>query len=318
MAQPVSISAAERLVSLTAALVNRRMRRDEILERVSGYGGDCTDESAARQFERDKQILREAGVPLQMHVQAARTGDVFYWIDESSWSMPEIRPSPIQLALMRLALRAVTPSSRRLPFQALTKLSTRLEPNGAEADVELTTSIDTADPEASFDDLAYAIDERQPVSFRYWSARGERSERHLNPWRLLRHDGAWYVTGWDREREQRRTFRLSRIEGEIRPDAGAAPFERPPEADCEPAFEAPGGTFAARVAIAPGTAYLLRRRARVVGRLGDDDVAELRCESLERAIEQIASHGGDVIPLAPRELVQAVERVWQGAQRYGS
>src|SRR5207237_1403794 len=51
----------------------------------------------------------------------------------------------------------------------------------------------------------------------YWSiSRDEESERTLNPYALLNDNGLWYVVGHDLDREDIRTFRVSRIRGDIK------------------------------------------------------------------------------------------------------
>ncbi|WP_214410344.1 helix-turn-helix transcriptional regulator [Sphaerisporangium fuscum] len=59
--------------------------------------------------------------------------------------------------------------------------------------------------------LASAARRRRRVRLRYRSWRGEDTERDLDPYGLVFHSGRWYVTGFDRLREQVRTFRLDRV-----------------------------------------------------------------------------------------------------------
>ena len=55
----------ERLVNLSAALLaaDRALTAEELRERVPGYPDEKS--SFRRQFERDKDALRELGIPLQ-------------------------------------------------------------------------------------------------------------------------------------------------------------------------------------------------------------------------------------------------------------
>src|SRR2546427_10011534 len=57
----------ERLLNLVGLLLEteRPMTFEEIRRTLPAYGGDNLD-SAKRKFERDKDILREYGVPLEM------------------------------------------------------------------------------------------------------------------------------------------------------------------------------------------------------------------------------------------------------------
>jgi len=60
------VSRLERLINLTAALLNteRLLTADELHERVPGYADDRN--TFRRAFERDKETLRDMGVPISM------------------------------------------------------------------------------------------------------------------------------------------------------------------------------------------------------------------------------------------------------------
>ena len=65
--------------------------------------------------------------------------------------------------------------------------------------------------------LENAISKQRTVRFDYWSiSRDEESERTINPYALLNDNGLWYVVGHDLDREEIRTFRVSRIRGDIK------------------------------------------------------------------------------------------------------
>lgn len=72
--------------------------------------------------------------------------------------------------------------------------------------------------------VADAVHHHRPVSIRYATADGRRSERTLHPYGLVAHAGRWYVTGADPGIGEDRTFRLDRI-AEVRPLPGS--FEPP-------------------------------------------------------------------------------------------
>lgn len=80
--------------------------------------------------------------------------------------------------------------------------------------------------------VADAVRHHQPVSIRYTTADGRRSERTLHPYGLVAHSGRWYVTGADPEIGEDRTFRLDRITdastlpGSFEPPAGPDPVQR--------------------------------------------------------------------------------------------
>lgn len=80
--------------------------------------------------------------------------------------------------------------------------------------------------------LADAVNHRRPVSIRYTSADGRRSERTLHPHGVVAHAGRWYVTGADPAAGEDRMFRLDRVAGvrtlpgSFTPPDGPGPAER--------------------------------------------------------------------------------------------
>jgi predicted DNA-binding transcriptional regulator YafY len=80
--------------------------------------------------------------------------------------------------------------------------------------------------------VADAVRHCRPISIRYTSRDGRRSERTLHPYGIVTHAGRWYVTGADPGIGQDRTFRLDRIAdaralpGSFEPPAGLDPAQR--------------------------------------------------------------------------------------------
>ncbi len=60
-------------------------------------------------------------------------------------------------------------------------------------------------------DLQYAILDKHVIRFQYFNTELKRSERVIEPLRLLFKSHAWYIVGYCRSKEEIRTFRLSRI-----------------------------------------------------------------------------------------------------------
>jgi predicted DNA-binding transcriptional regulator YafY len=72
--------------------------------------------------------------------------------------------------------------------------------------------------------LAEAASNRRPVHITYTSWQGRSSERDLDPYGLVFHNGRWYVTGRDHASGSVRTFRLDRIGATLTTDGA---FEVP-------------------------------------------------------------------------------------------
>ncbi|MFN8420093.1 MAG: YafY family protein [Anaerolineae bacterium] len=60
-------------------------------------------------------------------------------------------------------------------------------------------------------DLCVAIAEQRTISIRYQAWNGDLTERNLNPYGIVLHDGFWYAVGYCHLRDDIRTFRLDRI-----------------------------------------------------------------------------------------------------------
>ena len=245
-----AIPAEEREVNLLLALRNTAggLTAAEIIKRVSGYnpaGGG----SARRMFERDKDVLRQIGVPLR----ASGAGEQCrYRIEEEDYALAPLRLDAAQTAALDLAASAWRDGS--LPVaarRALTKL--RAVSPGSEAGAAPDLSVDLAGQEVPAR-LAAAVDERRVVVFDYASASsGSLRRRVVEPHALRLSEGAWYLDGLDTRAGEPRTFRLARVHGEIEVIGDPGAFEAP-----EPESPPP---LVAVLAVAAGRALELRLRA---------------------------------------------------------
>jgi predicted DNA-binding transcriptional regulator YafY len=73
---------------------------------------------------------------------------------------------------------------------------------------------------------ADAIGDRVAVRFTYRTSRGAEARRDIDPYGLVVRGGQWYVVGLDRERGEIRSFRFSRMVGDLERGGRATP---PPE-----------------------------------------------------------------------------------------
>ncbi|MDR3202243.1 MAG: WYL domain-containing protein [Bifidobacteriaceae bacterium] len=269
-----SPEAAERLLNLVIALTNapRPMSKGDVRARVAGYAGG--DQNAfERRFERDKDLLRDLGVPVEAVAGAVHGDEHGYRIDLESAAMPPVEFTAAEVGALGVAAQAWRDASLREPAErALVKLRAigyrpvAADPQGV--DLRLRT------PDAAFDTLLRAIDERRAVAFDYRTGRtGEVARRRVEPWRLRSRGRAWYLAGRDRDLDAPRVFRLSRIAGPVRPSRAPAEFEPPPAPRIDAAFAdraAASAPRVANVAVLPGHASLLRARASAVRRFADD------------------------------------------------
>ncbi|WP_372595411.1 helix-turn-helix transcriptional regulator, partial [Actinotalea sp.] len=100
-----SLPPAERLLNLVIALVNTtgRMTKEQIRSSVAGYEHAPTTEAFERMFERDKDTLRDLGVPVLTVASAAHGDDLGYRIDADAYALPPMELSAAQLGVLALA-----------------------------------------------------------------------------------------------------------------------------------------------------------------------------------------------------------------------
>jgi predicted DNA-binding transcriptional regulator YafY len=162
--------------------------------------------------------------------------------------------------------------------------------------------------------LAQACRDTERIEFGYTAASGDRTERHVEPLRLVSMGRRWYLVAYDLGRHDWRSFRLDRIDAPRRTGARFRPRELPAEdaaefvkagVDQNPAW----WTVEVRVA-APADA--VQQHA---GRWGtaepagpDASVLRMRADSLDWPAMLLGSLGADFEVVTPPELLDHVRR----------
>jgi len=161
--------------------------------------------------------------------------------------------------------------------------------------------------------LEGAISKQRTVKFRYWSIyRDEEEERTLNPYALLPENGSWYVIGHDLDRDDVRTFRVSRIRSDIRfATRRERDFRLPPEFDVEHYRGRAEWQFGdivghASVEVAPDTAWWVKRAYGGDRNSVEGDVFVTEYASSLLLARWILRQDGRAIPLEPSELRRLV------------
>ena len=204
----------ERLLNLTAALLETPvpLSAGDLRSKVPGYPESTG--AFRRAFERDKDDLREMGVPLRV-VPVPGTDPPLdgYDIDADEYYLTDPELEPDELAALHLAASAVRIEGAQ-GQEALWKLGGRLTEHG----VDLIASL-PGDPNLApvFD----AVTSRRVIEFDY---RGDR--RRIDPHRIDYRRGHWYFSGRDHDREADRSFRLDRIEGTVEVTGEVGAFVR--------------------------------------------------------------------------------------------
>jgi proteasome accessory factor B len=307
----------ERLLGLVVCLLSTRryLTAEQIRQAVPGYPEDF--EIFKRMFERDKEDLRDLGVPLETgYNQYPFDDEAGYRISQQAYELPELRLEADEAAVLGLAVRVWRRAElANAAAGALLKLRAAGvddpgtdDPGGPEPGIE--PRLGRTEP--AFGPLWEAVRDRRPVRFPYRAAgRSDPAGRVLEPWGVVNRKGRWYVAGWDRDRGDTRVFRLSRIAGPVKfcgppgsitVPAGSDVRELVADWDSAPAWE-----HVALLRVRSGTGVGLRRNA-VTVTTGDDgwDQLEARYGDVSHFADYAASFGPDVVVLDPPDLREAV------------
>lgn len=225
-------TAAERLINLALYLAGSRtaVTAEDCRANVIGHPADQDDAAFFRMFERDKETLRAAGLPIEVD----RDGDIeAYRLDASAFATP-IPLSETERAALSAAGAAMLsdpsfPLAEDLRY-ALAKVASTAEVPLAAG--RLTDESPEQQGEAAAA-LTGAITARKRVTFGYTSLAGRGGTREVDPYGLFLREGRWYLVGRDVVRDEARTYALTRMSdlsvNAARPKA--PDFERPPYFD---------------------------------------------------------------------------------------
>ena len=225
-----------------------------------------------KMFERDKEELRSLGVPIEVGSLDVLFDEPGYRIRPDVFALPAISLAPDEAAVVGLATKVWEHAKLAgATVDALRKLTAAgLDPNLAALQIAETRL--TAD-EPSFDAFWEATQERIPVTFDYRRSGDRRTTtRHVEPWGVVRYSGRWYAVGWDRERQDERVFRLSRVDGAVVHDGDPGSYDVPADTDVRAIARrlAPSAQrHEVVVLVRAGSGHGLRRDATVL-RLGSD------------------------------------------------
>lgn len=195
-----SVTKVERLVSLMNALLGApvAISAADLRRRVPGYHEN--DAAFHRTFERDKEELKEMGVPLLLEpIPGTDPPQMGYRIRLKDYELKDPGLEPDELEALNLAATVVGVGGG-VGQRALFKLGGDHVPRAA---TELPQDPDLI---AVFTGLA----ERRTLRFTY-----NNIEREVDPHRLEFVRGRWYLNGFDRVRDAVRWFRVSRVSGGV-------------------------------------------------------------------------------------------------------
>jgi proteasome accessory factor B len=302
----------ERLFSLVLALLatDSGLSKTEILSTVQGYrqkysrSGD--NAALERQFERDKDDIRELGVPLETIDDPSASGNnqsLRYRIPRGAYELPEdISFSSEETALLTLAAMvwregSLSHESRR----ALLKLRSL---GGAASVPELEYAPRLRSRDAAFEPLRTALDRGVVVRFDYLKPGDEAAgRREVAPAALVQHHGRWLVSAVEVGTGALKTFLLSRILGPVQ--LTSRTYDLPDGATAERALadlERVWHDRTATVRVEPLSDAETRLGKRRGTTRVDGDALEIHWSDEHLLADELASFGPEVTVLEPASL----------------
>jgi proteasome accessory factor B len=242
---------------------------EEIMERVPPYASDWRDADAKarasvrRKFERDKDELRELGIPIETvdySVNFGREQTQGYRLSSRDFYLPYVRlvsdeghdqtarrPASSDFTLNETDARAALDALHRVaelpafPLRrearsALRKLTFDLGPEGlgggaGDAPVRYLAPPGSEDVRERLHLLSDALTRHKRVRFRYRGIQRDAvTQRQVDPYGLLFQHSHWYLIGHDVDREAVRVFRLGRMDPpEVNQDSPKSPDYEVPD-----------------------------------------------------------------------------------------
>ena len=314
---PQRIPVEERLFSLVLALLatDNGLTKNEILSTVQGYrqrfahSGD--NANLERQFERDKDDIRDLGVPLETIEspgQAGNNQNLRYRIPRGAYELPaDISFSPEETTLLNLAAMvwregSLSGESRR----AILKLRS-LGVSTTEPVLGYAPRLRVREP--AFEPLGVALEKHQMVRFAYLKpGEGESRIRTVAPLALVQHQGRWHLYADDPDSGTTKTFLLRRIVSQV--TTLPKTFPAPPADVSERALaelEEVWNSHTAIVAAEPGTDAATRLGKRRGSTVTPEGALQLHYSDLNIFADELAGYGPEALVVSPPELRAAVQ-----------
>lgn len=164
-------------------------------------------EVSIRTIYRDIDVISSAGIPI--YATQGKGGGIFiledFVLDKSLFSANE------QEQLM-MALQGIHATKKDDNEELLIKLSALFQTKASNwIEVDYTDWFQAPLKEDVFDTIKQAIFQKHTITFLYFNQKGEQSNRHIQPLKLIFKGKDWYVYGFCLEKKAERFFKLTRI-----------------------------------------------------------------------------------------------------------
>jgi proteasome accessory factor B len=311
-----TIRPEDRLFHLILALMatSGGISKELILQSVRGYREDAENgvskDTLERRFERDKDTLREMGIPLDMWIPSDDEGNnrnTLYRIPKGKFD----HPSDLELSAQDIRLLNVAAAIWR--EGSLSKdarvAQMKLASHGVTVDEPLLGAlpmITARDP--ALQSLRLALADGVMVQFDYLKPGAtEKTTRVVHPLALVMHEGSWHLLSVEGESLTERTFLLRRMSRVTVLDEGSSPVDADRVTRMTQELDELYWSQEARVRVAPGSqaATVLTNRP---GTRVDGDTYLLHYTDVNSLADTLCEHGPEVVAQSPPELVEAMVR----------
>ena len=207
----------ERILNLLAFLLTaeRPVTADEIRMTVAGYD-QSFDDAWRRMFERDKDLLRGMGIPLETRPTDAWGVEHGYTVPTAEYALADPGMTDEERTALSLAAKIVRIGGEASGPDALFKLGgAPMVAAGEPLAADLGTQAD------ELADLFAAVTERRLTRFEYGG-----KPRRMHPYGLVHRRGHWYVVGPEEGSENVKVFRVDRV-SDLALDEDSGVFARP-------------------------------------------------------------------------------------------
>ena len=312
---PVSVNPEDRLFHLILALMATRsgLTKEHILSTVRGYREDTESgmarESLERRFERDKDALRELGIPLEATIPPEDDGNnknTLYRIPKGAYDLPDgVEFTGRDIALLNLAATLWREGTLSKEAHIATR---KLQSFGVTIEEPLlgfAPLISTRDP--ALTSLRDALEQAVQVEFHYLKpGEAAATRRQVSPLALVNHEGRWHLYSHETSSDQIKTFLLRRIVSSVTalPDAAIASSETVSSdalQDLEALYHEQVATL--RVAADSDAWSALSQRP---GTLSTGDTLQVHYTDAEIFAGELSSYGSDVTVMEPAGLRERV------------
>jgi len=308
-----------RQLSLVAFLMAERrpLTARDVKSNVEGYS-EMSDEAFARRFYSDRAELTALGVPLQSQ-RDEFTGEELYTLRSEHYFLDRLELDDGELAALQTALyylegKFAYAEPFRLALQNLALGRSGFSEPPTDTAERVRVSAPDYSPELAgrLSKLESAISKQRTVRFGYWGPKRSRpGERVMNPYALRLDDGNWYVIGQDLDRATVRTFKVSRIRGDIRfATRRERDFRVPADFDVEQhrvprPWQIGEVVGTARIAVSEDTSWWVERTLSDAGSV-EDGVFETEFANVDLLAGWVLRQNGRAVVLEPEELRDAV------------